>query len=348
LDFRIRAGIVVLALMSICHVAMGSSVFLRIPSSTTPGLAPIQTYAGKADPSTALAKLSTSVTVVVLADTLSSDAFDSVRNGLLALQTSLHGHPLRVALIRNGSLAVTGPFSTRARLKAALDQVTPVSDPSASVPTSTVFDTLNASVGQLGADGSHVLLIGEFPALDPLTLDYASALTLRAFGSRHLQVSWFSPAGGNDSWLPLFEATGGTIVQGTLSSFSSFLDNPSESIVEVDWTPVTPSEGFVVSHAIISDQAGHTLLDVPDIAVPAADSLPTVELYADMVGKAAEAADLLNQGPITETKAQRIRDDIQKALDVNPRDAMLERWSLRPLSTNSLRTTPRLRNSAHP
>ena len=321
MDFRIRAGIVVLALMSICHVATGSSVFLRIPSSTTPGLAPIQTYAGKADPSTALAKLSTSVTVVVLADTLSSDAFDSVRNGLLALQTSLHGHPLRVALIRNGSLAVTGPFSTRARLKAALDQVTPVSDPSASVPTSTVFDTLNASVGQLGADGSHVLLIGEFPALDPLTLDYASALTLRAFGSRHLQVSWFSPAGGNDSWLPLFEATGGTIVQGTLSNFSSFLDNPSESIVEVDWTPATPSEGFVVSHAIISDQAGHTLLDVPDIAVPAADSLPTVELYADMVGKAAEAADLLNQGPITEAKAQRIRDDIQKALDVNPRDA---------------------------
>jgi len=35
-----------------------------------------------------------------------------------------------------------------------------------------------------------------------------------------------------------------------------------------------PSEGFVVSHAIISDQAGHTLLDVPDIAAPAADSLP--------------------------------------------------------------------------
>jgi len=114
----------------------------------------------------------------------------------------------------------------------------------------------------------------------------------------------------------------------------------------VDWTPATPSEGFVVSHAIISDQAGHTLLDVPDIAVPPADSLPTVELYADMVGKAAEAADLLNQGPITEAKAQRIRDDIQKALDVIL--AMLERCSLRPRSTNSLRTTPRLRNSAHP
>jgi len=64
----------------------------------------------------------------------------------------------------------------------------------------------------------------------------------------------------------------------------------------VDWTPATPSEGFVVSHAIISDQAGHTLLDVPDIAVPAADSLPTVELYADMVGKAAEAADLPQSG----------------------------------------------------
>jgi len=67
LDFRIRAGIVFLALMSIFMLQRASSVFLRIPSSTTPGLAPIQTYAGKADPSTALAKLSTSVTVVVLA-----------------------------------------------------------------------------------------------------------------------------------------------------------------------------------------------------------------------------------------------------------------------------------------
>src|ERR1700704_5077632 len=103
--------------MSICHVATGSSVFLRIPSSTTPGLAPIRTYAGKADPSTALAKLSTSVTVVVLADSLSYIAFDTVRNALQALQTSLHGPPLRVPLIRNGSLSVTGPFSTRARFK---------------------------------------------------------------------------------------------------------------------------------------------------------------------------------------------------------------------------------------
>ena len=34
----------------------------------------------------------------------------------------------------------------------------------------------------------------------------------------------------------------------------------------MDWTSATRSEGFVVSHAIISDQDGHTLLDVPDIA----------------------------------------------------------------------------------
>ena len=321
MNFRLRAGVLCLGLLSVCHVAISSSVFLRIPSSTTPELAPIQTYAGKADHNIALAKLSTSVTVVLLADTLSSDAFDRVRNELLALQTSLHGHPLRVALIRNGSLAVTGPFSTRARLTAALDQVTLVPDPSSPVPASAVFDTLNAGVGQLGADGSHVLLIGEFPALDPMTLDYASALALRAFSSLHLQVSWFSPAGGNDSWLPLFEATGGTIIQGTLSNFSSFLNNPSASIYEVDWTPAMPSEGFVVSHAIISDQDGHTLLDVPDIAAPGGASLPTVELYADMVAKAAEAADLLNQGPNTEAKAQHIHDDIQKALDVNPRDS---------------------------
>jgi len=51
MDFRIRAGIVFLALMSICPCLQRAlRLFLRIPSSTTPGLAPIQTYAGKAEP----------------------------------------------------------------------------------------------------------------------------------------------------------------------------------------------------------------------------------------------------------------------------------------------------------
>jgi tetratricopeptide (TPR) repeat protein len=317
-----RGSVVCLLLLSVCRAAGGSTAFLRVAPSTPPEPAQIRTYAGKAEVTSSPVKLSPSLTVVILADTLNADSFESVRNDLLALQTSLHGHPLRVALIRNGSLGVTGPFSTRARLKSALDQIPPATatDPATPVSSSAVFDVLNATVEQLGAEGSHVLLIGEFPDLDPRTLDFASALLVRSFGPRRIQVSWFAPVGGSDNWLSFVLATSGTIVHGPLSGFASFLDAPSEAIQELDWNTPAPQEGFVVSHAILADQDGHTLLDVPDIAASANASLPTVELYADMVKKAADAASLLNQGIISEAAAQSIRDDIQKALDVNSRD----------------------------
>ena len=321
MNFRLRAGILCVLAAMVCRPAMGSSVYLRITSATPPLLAPIQTYAGNVDPSIAPVKLSPPVTVVVLADTLSSDQLNNVKNELLALYTSLRGHPLRVALIRNGSLGVTGPFSTRTRLKSALDEIPLPPDPSAPVISESALDTLNASVEQLGADGSHVLLIGEFPALGPLTTNYASALLLRTFGSHHLQVSWYAPTGGSDNWISLFEATSGTIVEDTLKNFSSFLENPSQLIYQVDWMSVTPSDGFVVSHAIISDQAGHPLAEVPDISAPTGASLPTIELYADMENNAAEAATLFAQRPIIESSSQHIREDLQKAFDVNPRDA---------------------------
>jgi tetratricopeptide (TPR) repeat protein len=320
LGFRLRAGILCVLLFLAYRPAVGSSAFFRTTIATPPQLAPIRTYSGNTEPSIAPVKLSPSVTVVVLADTLSFDQLDRIKIELLALYSSLRGHPLRVVLIRNASLGVSGPFSTRARLKSALDEISLSTDPSAPITSATILDTLNASVEQLAADGSRVILIGEFPTLDPLATNYASALLLRSFVSHHLLVSWFAPAGGSDNWIPLFESAGGTIVRDSLTNFSSFLENPSQSFYEVDWMPVTPSAGFVVSSAIISDQDGHTLVDVPDIAAPTGASLPTIELYADMENKAAEAAALLTQRPITEAGAQQIREDLQKGLDVNPRD----------------------------
>src|SRR2546429_1933104 len=44
------------------------------------------------------------------------------------------------------------------------------------------------------------------------------------------------------------------------------------------------------------------------------------DLYATMRAKAREAAEWLAQGPMTDTNVQGIRDDLQTALDINPRD----------------------------
>jgi tetratricopeptide (TPR) repeat protein len=320
LNFSLRTGILCFLLSLVCRPALGSSIFLRTTSATLPQLAPIQTNAGNVDPSITSLKLSLSVTALVLTDTLSADQFDGVKSELLGLYTSLHGHSLRVAIIRNGSLGVTGPFSTRGRLKSALDEIAFPTVASAPLITASGLDVLNSSIEQLGADGSHVILIGELPNLDQLTMNYASALLSRSFESHHIQLSWYAPANGSDIWISLFQSTGGTIVQDTLRNFSSFLENPSQSIYEVDWLPVTPSDGFVVSHAILSDQDDHLLIDVPDINAPASASLPTIELYADIQNKAAEATGLLAQRPMTDASARQIREDLQKVLDVNPRD----------------------------
>lgn len=282
-----------------------------------PVLAPVQTYAAQIAPSFTPLTLSGSVTVVLLADSWSQDELDTVRSELLTFYPLLRGKPLRVALLQNGSFGVTGPFPTRTQLKATLDEIPPAATASASGSAAAFFDALNLSVEQWGADGSHVLLAGELPPLDPLSSDYAAALLLRTFTKHRLQVSWFSPTGGSDRWLPLFEATGGTIVSGGLNNYLPFLENPAQTFYSVDWTPVTPAEGFVVSHTAISDRAGHTLLQVPDIAVPQGASLPTVGHYADMVSNAADAATLFRQRPVTETNAQRIRQDLLNALRVN-------------------------------
>ena len=319
LSFRLRAGILfALLFLFACRPALGFSIFFRTTSPQAPQLAPIQTYAGNVDPGIAPVKLSSPVTAVVLADTLTSDQLEVVKSELLALHTSLRGHTLRVAVIRNGSLGVAGPFSTRAKLKSALDEIPPAADASAPAASTSELDILNATIEQLGADGSHVILIGEFPTLAPSTTNYAAALLLRSFENHRMQVSWYAPAQGSDNWISLFQSTGGTIVQETLKNFSSFLEDPSQSIYEVTWMPATPADGFVVSSAIISDQDGQTLVDVPDIAAPAGTSLPTIELYAEMENRAAEAATLFAQKPITEAGSQQIREDLQKALDVNP------------------------------
>jgi tetratricopeptide (TPR) repeat protein len=240
---------------------------------------------------------------------------------VLATYTPARGRVLHIALIRNGSLGVLGPFATRSRLKTALDDIPPAMDPTAApVASATTLDILNASIEQFGTDGSRVILIGALPALSPEVTGYASGLLLRSFEKHHLQVSWYAVSGGRDGWTGLFAAAGGTVSQDSLKDLFSFVEDASQAVYEVDWTPVAPSEGIVVSASIISDQDGNKLLDVPDIAAPAGASLPTIELYAGMQTTAAKVAMLFGQKPVTDTDVQKLREDIQKVFDVNPRE----------------------------
>jgi len=309
-------------MLSVCGVARASSVvLLRLPSQPNLELSAVKTYAGTAEPSSFAVRPSSLVTVVLLIDTMSPAELGNVKTGLLTFYTSLRGRSLRIALLRNTSLAVAGPIANRASLKSALDDVQSAADPSATLSPSAIFDALSASASQLGTDWSCVLLVGNFPVLDPSTLDYASAVLVRAFASQHLQVNWFAPDGGNDAWLPLFQSTGGRIFRGSLADFSASLEqDSSQPFLQVDWTPAAPSAGFIVFRSVVTDKEGHELLEVPDIAAANSAIFPPVALYSEMRAKAAEAAALLGQEPIGEADTRRLRDDIAAALEANPRD----------------------------
>ena len=110
----------------VCAVALtvsptlrASSVLLRTASKAPPELLSVQTYAGKSEPLITAVQPSPPLTVVILLDTLSPAQFSAIEKDLLVMYAALRKHPLRIALLQNGSLGMAGPFPTRARLKAA-------------------------------------------------------------------------------------------------------------------------------------------------------------------------------------------------------------------------------------
>jgi len=319
---RLRTAAFVSALvLTISPALSASSVLLRTTSKATPEPLLVQTYAGKTEALVTSVQPSAPVTVVVLLDTLSPVQYASIEKDLLVMYAALRKHPLRIALLHNGSLGMAGPFASRARLKAALDDAAQAaSDPPAALPL-TIVDTLCAAASQLGADWSHTLLVGELPAMDPSTTEYAAALLSRAFGMQRIQASWYALSGGNNGWLPALQATGGGILRGDLREYAASLDNPGQFWFQVDWASASPSAGFIVSRAMLADAQGQVLMESPDLAGSPNLTLPTLLDYSAMQAKLAGLAGLLTQ-PSAPVDAARIREDLRAALEINPRDPM--------------------------
>lgn len=317
---RHRALALFIAILPFYSAASGSTVLIRSELRTPPDLGQVQTYSGKVDAVITPVKPSPALTIVLLTDSLSVVELESVKKDLLTLYISLRGHPMRVALLRNGSIGVAGPFSSRAQLKSALTEVAGNPDLQVAPAGPGVLDNLGASVAQLGADWSRVLLVGELPALEAPAREYAAALLARAFCAGHVQLSWYTFSGGDDSWLPLFRSTGGTIVHGSLPDFAGDFADRSTSFYEIDWTTIPPGNGFVVARAALSDLQGQPLFEGPDIAAAGDAALPTIDQYIGARSKLADANRLLAQEGISDASAQAIRDDLRAALGVNPLD----------------------------
>src|SRR5260370_22808532 len=161
---RMKARFACLLLVLTCRGTEASTTLLRTTSKTSPEWGSVQTYAGKIDPVISSVKPATSITVVLLTDSLSPAQMESVKKDLLGLYTSLHGHAFRLGILGNGAFGIAGPFASRAQLKSALSEVAGGSDSSAATASTApvappaFLDNLYASAGQLGADWSRVLL----------------------------------------------------------------------------------------------------------------------------------------------------------------------------------------------
>ncbi len=303
-----------------CLSAQASSVLLRSPSSTPPELSPVKTYNGSAEAVTSPIRPTPSLTIALLVDTINPTALDGLKTDLLSHYSSLRGRNLRLAIVQNNAVRVVGPFFSRARLQSALKEVQPNAESSAPGSTAAILDLLSANAAQLGTKWSHVLLVGDLPLLDPSTVQYASAVLLRAFSAQQVQASWLPVTAAKDAWLPLFESAGGTIVHGALSESFPALGEAGKSPFLVEWTPVRPSAGFVVFQAVLSDRQGNVLLEAPDLAVPETLSLPSIERFAGLQSQIAGVAALLNAPQLGEPDARRIRETLLAAFNVNQLD----------------------------
>jgi tetratricopeptide (TPR) repeat protein len=293
---------------------------VRSSSPEPPDLNPVKTYNGNADAAVSPVHPASSLTVVLLVDTMSPEALDGLKQDLVSAYGSLRGRNLRLAIVQNNSLEVVGPLLGRLRLQNALKEVQPLTANAPPASSAAILDLLSTNVAQLGSKWSQVVLIGDFPSLEPSTLQYASAVLLRAFNSEQVQVTWFPITKGDDAWLPLFKSTGGTIVHGGLEEIFPPPHGTPDKFFLVEWTPAPPSAGFVVFPAFVSDRQGSIQLEAPDLAVRATAPLPSIEHFAGLESQVAGVAALLSAPQPSEPEARRIREVLGAAFEMNPLD----------------------------
>ena len=311
------AGVFVPALMLASAYSVASTAYLAI--SPHPGQTfSAQTYAGKADVIVSEVQPSPSITILVLTDTLAATEREQVTGQLLEFYTELHGHPLQLAQLgKNGEFTMPVPVTSRARLKQLLGKSSGGEDVQ-TVPLAVVLDDLLAAIPKLGPKLSTVLVVGEFPKLDPATAALASALLVNALAAQQLRASLISPVSPEQDWSAAFIAAGGQAVTSPkdLSLAPAGSANP---ILQLDWPTPPPVAGFVVSSTVIRDEQGGLVASVPSISQAEGVVVPSIDQFSEGQKKLAEAQTLLGED-LTQARADRIREDLQAALQVNARD----------------------------
>ncbi len=306
------------AFMAFCSLtyAQASTAFLR--GSPPAGESwSVETYSGPVDGAVSTQRPAATVTVLVLVETLSAEEKEQVKNELSEFFVEFHTRPLRIGFVGvNGELSDPVPVMSRTRLKQLLDKNISADEPELE-PSASILDELLAVISKLGPKNSSVLIVGEFPTLNSATTMFASALIVRAFTAQHLQASLYSPASVGQEWFPLFASLAGETVT-ELHKLS--LPSASETVTQFDWATAPPTAGFTLSSSKVIDEERTTVVEVPDLSVADGVPIPSVQEYSDAQKGLDEAKALLVEEPLTQARADRIRQYIETALRLNARD----------------------------
>jgi tetratricopeptide (TPR) repeat protein len=297
--------------------AFASSVLIRTSPHSGQSWS-VQTYAGAAEVSASAVKPSSSITILILTDTLGAAENEQVRNDLLDLYGALRGRTIQIGFLsKDGAFTLPVAVGSRARLKQLLEKNV-TGEGVQTVPSAVVLDDLIAAVPKLGPKQSCVLVVGEFPKVDQASTAFASALLIRAFLAQQLCASLFSPV-PSEEWSAVFRSLAGESVT-TSKDLPTALVGRGEAIMQLEWVPPAPPAGFVVANSDIKDEVGTPVGSVLDIAQADGVTLPSIQQYADAQKKIAEAESLLNED-LSQERADRIREDMAAALQLNSRDS---------------------------
>jgi tetratricopeptide (TPR) repeat protein len=322
---RERFLLLVCCCLACCGTGEGSSALLRSPAANTPPTssrrpANVTTWSGTFPVVTTDVHPSPAVTFVLLMDTISSQQIPIIKQDLLSAYTVARGARTRLAMLQGGHILVAGPFPTRVRFKAALDEIRLPAAPETPITGESIAEALFDNVGQLGSDWSTAVLTGNLPALDPLTTDYASALLAREFASQHVRVSCLTAAPLSAPWTALLQATSGDLLSLGSKGLTPVFDI-SNSYVQADWTVQPPASGFVRSSTIIKDQSGAPLLEIPELSSGSQAMTPSLALYRQMRTNVAQAAALMQSPTLSPDEVKQVQENLRIALGINSRDA---------------------------
>jgi len=260
--------------------------------------------------------------IVLFGDSITPEEFIRIQPDLLAIYQGLKDKTsLRLAPVFGSQIQFAGPFTSRARLQAALTEVArSLSAERTALPSRPFYSFLTASAHQFGMEWSRAVLVGRFPAAEPEQADYIKGWVATGVGAARIRLSYWQPSGeASDVLDAIVPSTGGFRLTDGLAGLSDLMKENGEKR-EVSWTNPSTSAGIRACPVTLIGANGQTALTVPAIVAPPGVPLPDLERYANFREKVKALTALVQEERITPEKAAQGEADFAFVIGVSPRD----------------------------